>query len=109
MEDEVELAIDYFQAMTAFDALECLCLVMNAGEAEVNLNGAYTCKIKDMLDVPQIYEGELAREVPVTFYGGPPNSCERFVGNLLMLLVDHFLFNFVLNKTDKVEKALSYV
>lgn len=103
------MAVEYFQKMSAFDALECLCFVMNAGDAQVMLNGVYNCKLKDMFDVPQIYEGEMAHEVDVTFYGGPPNSCEQFEGNLLLLLVDHFLFNFVLNKRDEVEKALSYV
>ena len=106
---EVDMAIEYFKAMSAFDALECLCIVLNASESQIHLNGTYTCKLKELMDVPQIYEGEMAYEVAVSFYGGPPNSCELFQGSLLTMLVDHFLFNFVLDRSDIVEKALSYV
>lgn len=108
LEYEIDAAIDHFKLLSAFDALECLCLVMGAGEAKVKLNGTYSCTLKELMDTSQFYEGEMAYELPITFYGGPPNTCELFDGTLLTLLVDHFLFNFVLNKQDQVDKALSY-
>ncbi len=106
---EIDMAIEYFGSLTAFDALECLSLVLNAGSAQIQLNGTYTCTVRELLDAPQIYHGEMAHEVKLSFYGGPPNSCELFDGNLLMMLVDHFLFSFVAKHDDKVQKALTYV
>ena len=106
-EDDIALAMTTFEGISAFDALECLCDALKAGEAIIYLNGVYTCKIRDLYDVTEIYEGELACEVPMDFYGGPPNECQIFKGNLLLLLVDHFLFQFV-RKSDRVQKAMTY-
>jgi hypothetical protein len=105
--DKIEKALDTFGDILAYDALECLCLVFNCGNARIwtDTKSIPLCDLYDLLD---IYTGIKASTVKLSFNGGPPNRISLFEGSLYTMLVDFFLFHYVHGHESVIIKALDY-
>ncbi len=97
-----------FKNISAYDAIECLCLIFKAASAQIHIdNLAYT--ITDLFDMPEVYTDLLACDFYIEFYGGPPKALKRYQGTLRTLVVDHFLYAYTKNKEKSIQEALKYV
>jgi len=92
-----------FGQISTLDALELLCWTFGADKAYIGFGGQ-RLQLVDLYDDTSLFN-DLAGDVPVQFYGGPP-APKWWDGTLLTMLIDHFLYAYVKNDLPKVHKAL---
>ncbi len=97
------LLTNRFKNLTALDVIEILCQTFGA-------SGAYIRRCGKLMPLTDLYDdvemfSQLASEVEIDFYGGPPPS-HWWSGTLLTLLMDHCVYAYSKNDLHRVRAAL---
>ena len=70
---------EFFQHVTALEALEILCNIFEAPNSRVFVDGLYF-SLKELLTLPKYWANIAADELEIQFYGGPPGKGRHFNG-----------------------------
>src|SRR5574340_626009 len=108
MKVNFQLLERYFNDISALDALELLCTIFEASNTQVELDGMLFALI-DLYDYSSTYYGLPAKDVVVSFYGGPSPGRWWCDSNLYTMLLDHILYSMSNGDKKRVTQVLNAV
>ncbi len=103
----IDNAIELFDGLTAFEAVDALCSVFKATSAVI-LYRHERLQVCDMYEFSEIYYEVKAKDLDVGFFGGPPSSCIQRHGTLLTMFLDHLFYCYAMNREATIIKAMEY-
>lgn len=103
----IQLFRHKFHNLWACEAIDLVCRIFEAPFTILYYQGM-VFSLETFNDDWENYEGLLAREVRVRFYGGP-HGILTVDGTLLTLFLDHLFYAQSQGKRTQVQKALGYL
>ncbi len=97
-----------FQRVTAADAVTLLCHTFGAQSTIVYVDGR-KFRLNDLLDKFSMFDGTIASEIELRFFGGPPAAGKWFNGTLLTMLLDHAAYQIAKGDYKKISQALGWI
>lgn len=95
-----------FRNLWACEAIDLMCRVFRVSFMTVYHRGI-VFNLDTFKDEWEVYEGHLASEIRVSFYGGPDDGL-RIDGTLLTMFLDQLFYAQYTGKKSQVQKALGY-
>ena len=103
----IDNAIALFDSLSAFEAVDALCVVFKATTAVV-LYRNERLQVCDLYELSELYYDVRAKDLDVGFFGGPPEHCNQRHGTLLTMFLDHLFFCYAMDREATIIKAMEY-
>lgn len=103
---DVDLAYASLQHLTVTRVVNYLTYTFDSGTDEIKVEDTVTTPIGLANDC---WPGILASEVPILFWGGPPDEPDWFQGSLLTMLIDRLFYNVATGNNWVVDRFLDAI